>query len=251
MTRPHEGRVAVVTGSANGIGRDYARGLAAQGARTVVADVDEAGAKETVRLIEEEGGTAFSLSLDVSDPASAAAAAKMVEETYGQTNILINNAAIFHHLRKDPQLTVDIEYWRKVCAVNLDGALVVTQAFAPQMIESGWGRVVIQTSTAAYFATGVYGVTKLGLLSMIRGFAKELGGYGITVNGIAPGAIGTEAMFDTVPEDRRQQLLDSQFIKRHGTTQDLVGPMLFLCSDAAAWLTGQTLVVDGGATPRL
>jgi NAD(P)-dependent dehydrogenase (short-subunit alcohol dehydrogenase family) len=251
MTKPLEGRVAVVTGSAAGIGRDYARGLARSGAKTVVADVDEAGAAETVRLITEDGGTAFAAHVDVSSKESTLALADKVKGEYGGTHILVNNAAIFHNLQKDPQLDVDIDYWRRVCAVNLDGALLATQAFAPMLKSDGWGRVIIQTSTAAYLSSGVYGVTKLALLSMIRGFAKEFGEDGVTVNGIAPGAIATDAMLDTVPEARRQQLLDMQAIKRHGTTEDLVGPLLFLCSDAASWLTGQTLVIDGGATNRL
>lgn len=251
MTRTLEGKIAVVTGAAAGIGRDYARGLAAAGARTVVADIDETGARKTAAQIVAEGGEAISLKVDVSDESSTLALAASVREAFGGAHILVNNAAIFHTLRKDPQLTVPVDYWRKVFSVNLDGALLATQAFAPLLREAGWGRVVIQTSTAAYLSSGVYGVSKLGLLSLIRGFAKELGEDGITVNGIAPGAIVTEAMLDTVTPERRQQLLDLQFIKRHGTTEDLVGPLLFLCSEEAAWITGQTLVIDGGATNRL
>lgn len=246
-----EGRVAVVTGSAAGIGRDYARGLAREGARVVVADIDTDGAAGTVGMIVADGGEALALPVDVSSEESTRALADQVAEKYGTVHILVNNAAIFHTLRKDPQLTVSVDYWRKVFSVNLDGALLVTQAIAPMMQETGWGRIVVQTSTAAYQGSGVYGVTKLAMLSLIRGFAKELGGYGITVNGIAPGAIATEAMLDTVSEERLQELLDAQYIKRHGTTEDLVGPLLFLCSDAASWITGQTLIVDGGATARL
>jgi 3-oxoacyl-[acyl-carrier protein] reductase len=251
VTKSLDGRVAVVTGSAAGIGRDYARGLAREGARVVVADIDVDGSAGTVDLIAAEGGEAIVLPVDVSSEESTLALAQEVERQYGTTHILVNNAAIFHNLRKDPQLTVSVDYWRKVFSVNLDGALLATQAFAPMMQKAGWGRVVVQTSTAAYQAGGVYGTTKLAMLSLIRGFAKELGEYGITVNGIAPGAIATEAMLDTVTAERRQQLLEAQCIKRPGTTEDLVGPLLFLCSDAASWLTGQTLVIDGGATPRL
>ncbi|MFE7421102.1 SDR family oxidoreductase [Rhodococcus sp. NPDC057529] len=251
MSLPHEGHVAVVTGSAAGIGREYARGLAGQGAKVVVADIDVDGAKATADLITSAGGIALPAEVDVSSSESTKSLAETVRSEFGAAHIVVNNAAIFHNLRKDPQLTVDIDYWRKVFSVNLDGALLVTQAFAPLLQEAGWGRVVIQTSSAAYISSGVYGVTKLALLSLMRGFAKELGEYGVTVNGIAPGAITTEAMLDTVSEDRRTQLLQAQFIKRHGTPEDLVGPLLFLCSDAAAWMTGQTLVVDGGATNRL
>ncbi|OLT18661.1 2-hydroxycyclohexanecarboxyl-CoA dehydrogenase [Pseudonocardia sp. CNS-139] len=251
MTVDLSGKVAVVTGSAAGIGRAYALGLAGSGAAVVVADIDETGAKETVGLIEAAGGAACAVGVDVSSKESTLALAAAVRERHGTAHVLVNNAAIFHDLKKYPQLTIDIEYWRKVFSVNLDGALLATQALAPLMIEAGWGRVVVQTSTAAYISAGVYGATKIALLPLIRGFAKELGAHNITVNGIAPGATETPAMLDTVPAERLAELRASQYIPRAGVTDDLVGPLLFLCSDAASWITGQTLVVDGGSTWRL
>lgn len=244
-------RVAVVTGAAGGIGREYALGLARAGARVVVADIDEKGAMETARLIAESGGEAQAVEVDVSSKPSTLALAEQVRARYGAAHIVVNNAAIFHDLKKYPQLTIDIEYWRKIFSVNLDGSLLVTQAFAPLLMEAGWGRVIIQTSTAAYIAAGVYGATKIALLPLIRGFARELGHHNITVNGIAPGATMTEAMLDTVSAERLAELRAAQFIDRQGRTEDLVGPLLFLCSDDSQWITGQTLVVDGGATWRL
>jgi NAD(P)-dependent dehydrogenase (short-subunit alcohol dehydrogenase family) len=245
------GRVAVVTGSAAGIGRDYARGLAAAGAAVVVADLDEAGAHDTVQQIRAAGGVASAIGVDVSDKKSTLSLAERVYADYGAAHILVSNAAIFHDLQKFTQLSVDIDYWRKIFSVNLDGSLLMTQALAPLMIEAGWGRVVIQTSTGAYLTGGAYSVSKLALLGLIRGFAKELGEYGITVNGIAPGPIQTPAMLDTVPPERAAELLSTMHIKRLGQTDDLIGPLLFLCSDAAKWMTGQTLIVDGGSTYRL
>ncbi|MET7401022.1 SDR family oxidoreductase [Dactylosporangium sp. NPDC005572] len=240
-----------MTGAAAGIGRAYAIGLARAGAAVAVADINEAGAKETAALIEADSGHAVPFAVDISDRASTLRLGDAVRDQLGNAHIVVNNAAIFHKLEKHPLLTVDIGYWRNVFSVNLDGALLVTQAFAPQLISNGWGRVIVQTSTAAYTGPGMYGATKLALLALIRGFAKELGGYGVTVNGIAPGATMTDAMLDTVPQERLGEILAAQVIKRHGSTDDLVGPLLFLCSDAAAWVTGQTLLVDGGATPRL
>jgi 3-oxoacyl-[acyl-carrier protein] reductase len=251
MSPDLNGKVAVVTGAAAGIGRDYARGLARCGAHVVVADINEAGAKETAGIIDSDGGQALALGVDVSSKQSTLDLAVAVRERCGTAHILVNNAAIFHDLKKYSQLTIDIEYWRKIFSVNLDGALLATQAFAPLMIEAGWGRVIMQTSTAAYSAAGVYGATKIALLPLVRGFAKELGQHNITVNGIAPGATMTEAMLDTVPAARLAELRSAQFIDRPGVTEDLIGPLLFLCGDDSRWITGQTLIVDGGATWRL
>ena len=245
------GRVAVVTGAAGGIGRDYAIGLARRGAKVVVADLNGDGAKETAELIQGLGFEAFPVVVDVSERASTRHLAEQAKARFGGAHILVNNAAIYHNLRLDPQLTVDIDYWRKVFAVNLDGALLTTQAVAPMMIEAGWGRIVMQASTAAYTGSGVYAASKLALLALTRGFAKELGQHGITVNAIAPGAVMTDATRDTVPAARLAQLLAQQHIRRHGETSDVVGALLFLCGEESGWLTGQTLIVDGGATPRL
>jgi 3-oxoacyl-[acyl-carrier protein] reductase len=154
-------------------------------------------------------------------------------------------------MRMDPQLTVDIDYWRRVFAVNLDGALLMTQAVAPMMIEAGWGRIVMQSSTAAYLGGGGhYAVSKLALLGLTRGFAKELGPHGITVNGIAPGVVATEATAATVPAAKLAQLAAITPLPQRAGPDDLIGTLLFLCSEASAWMTGQTMVVDGGLVVR-
>jgi NAD(P)-dependent dehydrogenase (short-subunit alcohol dehydrogenase family) len=246
------GRVAVVTGGGRGIGREYCEALAARGASVVAADIDVTSAEETAELVAKNGGESAAVAVDVSDRDSTLALAEELDRRFGRADILVNNAAIYHSIRSDPQLTVDIDYWRRVFAVNLDGALLMTQAVAPMMIDGAWGRVVMQSSAAAYMGMGGhYAVSKLALLGLTRGFARELGGHGITVNAIAPGAIATEATAATVSAEALTRLDAMSLIPKRAEPHELAGTLLFLCSDEAAWITGQTLSVDGGLALRL
>jgi 3-oxoacyl-[acyl-carrier protein] reductase len=244
-------RVAVVTGAAQGIGAEYAAALAEQCAAVVVADIDADGAQAVAAELATNGHDATAATVDVSDRDSTLALSELVRARYGTAHIVVNNAAIFHGIRHDPQLTVDIDYWRKIYSVNLDGALLVTQAFAPMLIEAQWGRVVMQSSVGAFSGGGAYNSAKLALLGVMRGFAKELGSHGVTVNAIAPGPVMTEATQVSVSPERIAQLVGQAFIARAGEPDDLVGTLLFLCSELAGWMTGQTLIVDGGITGRL
>jgi NAD(P)-dependent dehydrogenase (short-subunit alcohol dehydrogenase family) len=151
----------------------------------------------------------------------------------------------------DPVLEVDLDYWRRMFSVNVDGALLMVQAFAPLMIEAGWGRIVNQTSVAAYGASGAYSATKLALISLTMSQAVELGPHGITVNAIAPGPILTEATLVTVPQERLDRMQAGMPIKRQAQPSDLLSALRFLCSEDSGWVTAETVVVDGGITRRV
>lgn len=247
-----EGKIAVVTGAAQGIGKVYAQALATAGASVVCADINLALAEQTAGEISTKGGHALGMTVDVSDPESAQQLASVIKTELGGADILVNNAAIYAGMEMDPQMTVDVGYWRKVMSVNLDGALVMTQAIAPMMLEKGWGRVVNQTSNGAYSGHGgIYAVSKLAMIGLTQGFARELGGQGVTVNAIAPGIIYTEATKSVVPIEMQEHIRMMTPITKDALPEDLVGTLLFLVSDGAEWMTGQTLVVDGGLTPRI
>jgi len=249
-----DGRVAIVTGAAQGIGREYAKVLAANGAAVVVADINPRSASDTAKEIASAGGRAVAVETDVSDKASCQRAAAKARDAFGPVTILVNNAAIYHSMRMDPLLKVDIGYWRKVFSVNLDGALLMSQAVAPQMIDQGWGRIVNQSSTAAYMggSNGAqYAVSKLAMVGLTQGLAAELGRHGITANAIATGPIFTEATKVTVPAPMIEMLLSMTPINLKLEPDGLNGVLLFLLSDAASWMTAQTLIVDGGYVKRL
>jgi NAD(P)-dependent dehydrogenase (short-subunit alcohol dehydrogenase family) len=240
-----DGRVAIVTGAARGMGAAMARRFVAEGARVVAADVDldaaaalaaSLGGRERVRAVH----------VDVASEASAAALARETEASFGRIDVLVNNAGIY-----PVQAFEDISYddWRRVLAVNLDGAFLVTRAVVPAMKRARWGRVINIGSGTVWLGTprfAHYAAAKAGLTGFTRCLASELGDFGITVNLVSPGLTATETMLGVIPaallEARRQQ----RPIKRHQVAEDVVGAVLFLASDDAAFVTGQTVNVDGG-----
>jgi len=239
-----EGRVAVVTGAARGIGEAYARALAAEGASVVVADLDAARGE---KVAADVGG--LFVRTDVASAESAEAMAARTVEAYGGLDLLVNNAAIYGDMEFDLLISVDWDYYRRFMSVNLDGALVMTRACYPHMRDRGGGAIVNQSSTAAYLYSGFYGLAKVGINGLTQQLAHELGGMGIRVNAIAPGPTDTEATRAQAGE-AAHELVRSLAIKRMGQPEDMVGACLFLLSDEAAWVTGQILAVDGGQTFR-
>jgi NAD(P)-dependent dehydrogenase (short-subunit alcohol dehydrogenase family) len=247
-----EKRIAVVTGAGRGIGRQYALALAAAGFAVAVADLNSEGASETAALIEKDGGLAAPFTVDVSDPDRVRALASEVRETFDTVHVLVNNAALYHSIRLDSQMTVEIDYWRRMMAVNVESVLLCTQAFAPMMIEQGYGRIVNQASIGAYMGGGgAYAVSKVAVLGVTQGFARELGPLGITVNAIAPGLTFTEATLSTVSQAAQESMVARAAIPIQGQPTDLTSALLFLVDERSRWITGQTIIVDGGLATRL
>jgi NAD(P)-dependent dehydrogenase (short-subunit alcohol dehydrogenase family) len=242
-------KVAVVTGAAQGIGEAYARGLAAEGAAVVVADLNVESGERVAAEIQSTGGRAIFVQTDVSSAESATTMAARTVEEYGGLDLLVNNAAIYGAMQFDLLLTVDWDYYRKFMSVNMDGALVMTRACFKHMQARGGGAIVNQSSTAAYLYSGFYGLAKTGVNGLTQQLAHELGGMRIRVNAIAPGPTDTEAT-RIQAGDAAKDLVKNLAIKRMGQPEDMVGACLFLLSDEASWVTGQILAVDGGQVFR-
>lgn len=244
-----EGRVAIVTGSGGGIGEAYARGLAEHGAKVAVAEIQKEAGERVAKEIRAAGGEALFVEVDVGSEESTQAMAETVVAELGGIDFLVNNAAIFGDMKLAGLLSVDWDYYKTFMNVNMDGALLCTRACHRAMRERGGGAIVNQSSTAAWMGVGFYGLAKLGMNGLTQCLAGELGPQGIRVNAIAPGPTETRALRKTAG-DYADQLAASLPLARLGRPADMVGTCLFLLSDAAAWITGQVVNVDGGQIRR-
>jgi len=241
-----EGKVAIVTGAAQGIGEAYAKALAAEGAAVVVADLNAEAGEQVAEQIVADGGRAVFCRTDVSDAESAAACAQAAVDEFGGIDHLVNNAAIYGDMAFDLLITVDWDYYKRFMSVNMDGALVMTRAVFAHMQARGGGSIVNQSSTAAWLYSGFYGLAKAGINGLTQQLAHELGGMNIRVNAIAPGPTATEATKKQAGDAAQDIVRTSLAIKRMGQPGDMVGACLFLLSDEASWVTAQILDVDGG-----
>jgi len=246
-----EDKVAVVTGAGRGIGEEYARALAREGASVVVAELDADAGERVAKEIEQEGGKATAITTDVASEESTLAMAKAATDAFGGVDYLVNNAAIYGGMELYGLTNMPMSYWQKFMAVNMTGAVLCTRAVFRSMAERGGGAIVNQSSTAAWMGAGYYGIAKLALHGITGSFARELGPMNIRVNAIAPGPTDTEATRSTIDDTIIQGLLATMPLHRMGTPADLAGACLFLLSDDARWITGHVLNVDGGQVMRV
>ena len=239
-------RTIIITGAATGIGQAFALGCAAQGANVVVADMN--AADETVAAIEAIGGQVLALRVDVADPDSVQAMASATLERFGRIDGLVNNAAYFREVKLTPFEELDPVLWDRIFAVNVKGVWQCCKAVMPAMRQQGSGSIVNISSVVAVAGQPGYlhyVATKGAVLSMTKGLAKEVGPYGVRVNVIAPGFVITDATRNR-PVEWQQSFLKARAISREQRPDDLVGSALYLLSDLAGFVSGQTLVVDGG-----
>jgi len=245
MTGRLEGRVSLVTGASRGIGRAIARALAREGAIVFVGARDEGRLEEVVKEVNDAGGTAVALALDVADRASVDAALQKVLASHGRVDHLVNNAGI---TRDNLLLRMKREEWDQVIATNLTGTYLCTQAVLKPMVKQRSGRIVNVTSVVGLTGNAGqanYAASKAGIIGFTKAVAREVASRSITVNAVAPGFIATD-MTEAIAEKAKEALTASIPLGRVGSPEDIASAVLFLVSDAAAYITGQVLGVDGG-----
>jgi 3-oxoacyl-[acyl-carrier protein] reductase len=246
-----EGRVAIVTGAGHGIGKVYARRLAAEGARVVVADIDYDAATSVASKFSDAGLICMAAQVDVSDATSLDSMAARVQESMGQIDILVNNAAIFSVVPMSRVGFAELtpEEWDRMMDVNLKGVWLACRSVSSAMIDRGYGKIINVSSVVALNGSPSrihYVTSKAGVIGFTRSLARELGQYGITVNCVAPGSTLSEENPSESVTSRRFERAASRAVQRPQYPADLAGTVAFFASRDSDFVTGQTLVVDGG-----
>jgi NAD(P)-dependent dehydrogenase (short-subunit alcohol dehydrogenase family) len=240
------GKVAIVTGGARHIGAAYARRLALEGAAVVIADVLDGD--PIANEIRSQNGRALAVNVDVSNEEATNRMAAEALKAFGRIDILVNNAAIFINITRHPFYEITAEEWDRVSAVNIKGPFLCAKAVFPQMKQQKGGKIINISSSTAYWGTPNflhYVASKAALVGMTRSLAREVGEFGICVNAIAPGLVEHEGQ--NAPRALAELQLRERSIKRLQTPDDLMGTLIFLASPDSDFMTGQTIVVDGGS----
>lgn len=241
------GKVAIVTGSRRGIGKAIALRLAKDGAKVVAGDLDKADCERVVKEIGEVGSEGLALRLDVTDEEGIIEAVRKTKEKFGKIDILVNNAGIFIQQELDKMQTTMID---KLLAVNLRGVLLCTKYVIREMKKQNYGKIINIPSIAGFVGfewSSVYCATKAAVINMTRELGAELGKYKINVNGVAPGVIETAMTKDLLVDERtKTTLLKNIPYGRIGKPEDIANPVAFLASDESEYITGHTIVADGG-----
>ena len=241
-----DGKVAFITGGARGIGRTLGEGFATAGARVVLADIDVATA--TAAASAFSSGTALAVACDVTDRASVRAALDAAVAAFGGIDILVNNAARHHFDVNVPPTQLEPAKWSQILDVNVMGTVHCSTLAAVEMRKRGGGAILNLSSVAGYDVTTCYGVTKLAIRGLTVAMAAELASDNIRVNGIAPGFMDSETVLNDVPQAVADMFInDFQLIKRQGRMTELVGAARLLCSDEGGFITGETIMIGGGA----
>jgi NAD(P)-dependent dehydrogenase (short-subunit alcohol dehydrogenase family) len=247
-----EGRVAIVTGGGHGIGKAYAQGLAGEGASVVIAELDADAGKAVAGGLVQNGFRALAVPTDVADWKSVEAMVRQAVDAFGRIDVLVNNAAIFATIpmSRAPFDEIDPGEWDRMMTVNLKGPWLACRAVVPQMKAQHYGKIInISSGTALKgSASRIHYVTsKAGILGFTRTLAREVGGFGICVNCVAPGSTLSEAAPDADVLKMRNAAVSDRALRRVQKPEDLVGAILFFASADSDFVTGQTLVVDGGS----
>jgi NAD(P)-dependent dehydrogenase (short-subunit alcohol dehydrogenase family) len=248
MTIDLKGKNIVITGGARGLGKVYALACRDAGATVAITDVLEDEGRETLKELNANGGNCLFLKADVQDPEAMAAVGQQLASAWDRVDGLVNNAAMATGLGGKRIENIDPAVWDRVMSVNVKGVWLATRACLPLLRKSSAGKIVNISSDVALFGSDFilhYVASKGAVIAMTRAMARELGADNIAVNNIAPGMTRVEAT-SGVPEQRHQRYVDGRFLKRHQTPGDLVGSVIFLLSDGASFVTGQTLAVNGG-----
>ena len=244
-----KGRIAVVTGGGQALGRAYALHLAAQGAIPVIAERNEAAGARVAKEITDDGGAALFVATDVASADSTGAMAKQTLAHFGRIDILINNAALFSKITMAPFWELPVSEWERAMQVNVSGAFHCARAVVPAMQQAKWGRILnIASGTPLLGLPNYlhYIASKSAVFGMSRSMARELGAWNITVNTFIPGVTKTEVERPSVSDEKFKGYVAMQCLKRMSTPADMAKVMTFLSSDEATWITGQTILADGG-----